>query len=114
MVLPLGRHCEGLHCVTVEAQQCGIPVAATAVNAVSDVVIPGETGLLVPAGRPDLLAGALDHALANPDLARQWVLNARTQLGARYAPETLAVVLDEVYSPRQEPAQTRRSWSKAS
>ncbi len=113
-VFAMASRYEGLPCVIVEAQQSGIPVVATAVNAVSDVVIPGETGLLVPAGRPDLLAGALDHALANPDLARQWVLNARTQLGARYAPETLAVVLDEVYSPRQEPAQTRRSWSKAS
>jgi glycosyltransferase involved in cell wall biosynthesis len=112
-VFAMASRYEGLPCVIVEAQQCGIPVVATAVNAVPDVVIPGETGLLVPAGRADLLAGALDHALANPHLARQWVLNARTHLGARYAPETLGMVLDEVYSPKEAPAQSLRQWPDA-
>ena len=76
-------------------------------------MIPGKTGLLVPAGRVDLLARALDHALANPRLARQWVINARTQLGTRYASETLGTVLDEVYSPREDSAQSRRPWPDA-
>ena len=113
-VFAMASRFEGLPCVIVEAQQSGIPVVATAVNAVPDVVIPGESGLLVPAGRADLLAGALDHALANPHLTRQWVLNARTQLGARYAPETLGAVLDEVYSPKPAGALSTRSWSQAS
>jgi glycosyltransferase involved in cell wall biosynthesis len=113
-VFAMSSRYEGLPCVIVEAQQCGIPVVATAVNAVSDVVIPGETGLLVRAGRADLLARALDHALANPQLAGRWVVNARTQLGARYAPETLGAVLDEVYSPKEDPAQSARFWSEAS
>jgi len=113
-VFALSSRYEGLPCVIVEAQQSGIPVVATAVNAVPDVVIPGETGLLVPAGRADLLTGALDHALANPSLARQWVLNARTHLGNRYAPETLGRVLDEVYSPKEDSVQSRRFWSEAS
>lgn len=113
-VFAMASRYEGLPCVIVEAQQSGIPVVATAVNAVPDVVVPGESGLLVPAGRPDLLAGALDHALANPHLARQWVLNARAQLGARYAPETLGTVLDEVYCPTAAPARSTRLWSRAS
>jgi glycosyltransferase involved in cell wall biosynthesis len=113
-VFAMASRYEGLPCVIVEAQQSGIPVVATAVNAVSDVVIPGESGLLVPPGRADLLAGALDHALANPHLAHQWVLNARNQLGARYAPETLGAVLDEVYSPTRAPALPARLWSEAS
>ena len=113
-VFAMASRYEGLPCVIVEAQQSGIPVVATAVNAVPDVVIPGETGLLVPAGRADLLTGALDHALANPSLARQWVLNARTHLGNRYAPETLGRVLDEVYSPKEDSVQSRRFWSEAS
>ncbi len=113
-VFAMASRYEGLPCVIVEAQQSGIPVVATSVNAVPDVVIPGETGLLVPPGRVDLLAGALEHALANPNLAGQWVRNARTHLGARYAPETLGVVLDEVYSPRDFRAQSPRSFSEAS
>ena len=113
-VFAIASRFEGLPCAIVEAQQSGIPVVATAVNAVSDVVVPGESGLLVPAGRADLLARALDHALANPHLARQWVLNARTQLGTRYSSETLGVILDEVYSPKGDPARAPRSWPEAS
>jgi UDP-glucose 4-epimerase len=52
-VLP-SRH-EGLPTAIVEAMMCGVPVVATAVNAVADVVVPGETGLLVPPRRPDLM-----------------------------------------------------------
>jgi glycosyltransferase involved in cell wall biosynthesis len=113
-VFAMGSRYEGLPCVIVEAQQSGIPVVATAVNAVSDVVIPGESGLLVAPGRADLLAGALDHALANPHIAHQWALNARRQLGTRYAPETLAAVLEEVYSPSSVPAHVTQIWSEAS
>lgn len=97
-VFAMASRYEGLPCAIVEAQQCGVPVVATAVNAVPDVVIPGETGLLVPPARPDLLAHALDHALAHPAEARAWAVAARAHLGNRYAPSTLAHVLDSVYS----------------
>ncbi len=51
-VFALPSRYEGLPTAVVEAMVCGIPVVATAVNAVGDVVVPGETGLLVPPGRP--------------------------------------------------------------
>lgn len=98
-VFALASRYEGLPCVIVEAQQCGIPVVATAVNGVPDVVVPGETGLLAPPGRPDLLAAALDHAVEHPELAATWVAAARARLGSRYAAATLADVLAEVYRP---------------
>ena len=47
----------------------GIPVVATAVNAVGDVVVPGETGLLVPPQRPDLVADAVRYLLDRPAVA---------------------------------------------
>lgn len=104
-VFALASRYEGLPCVIVEAQQCGIPVVATAVNAVPDVVVPGETGLLVPPARPDLLAAALDHALTHPDEARVWAARAREHLGARYDARTAGEVLDHVYTQ----APSRRS-----
>lgn len=113
-VFAMASRYEGLPCVIVEAQQSGVPVVATYVNAVSDVVIPGESGLLVPPGRADLMARALDHALANPLIARQWAINARNHLGARYAPQTLAAVLEQVYSPSRPARHVTQVWSEAS
>lgn len=98
-VFAMSSRYEGLPCVIVEAQACGIPVVATAVNAVPDVVVPGESGLLVPPGRADLLASAIDFALANPHSAASWAQAARTRLGSRYTASTLGTVLSEVYRP---------------
>ena len=67
-------------------------------NAVPDVVIPGETGLLVPPERPDLLADALDFALRHPETGRRLAARARERLGSRYDVETGGDILDEVYS----------------
>ncbi len=112
-VFAMSSRYEGLPCVIVEAQECGIPVVATAVNAVPDVVVPGESGLLVPPGRADLLAGALDFALDNPESAALWADAARAHLGSRYTASTLGAVLSEVYRPgeggaRSEPSPMRR------
>lgn len=68
-VLALTSRYEGLPLAVVEAMICGVPVVATAVNAVPDVVIPGCTGTLVPPRRPDLLAGALEKLFADPENA---------------------------------------------
>ena len=68
-VFALPSRYEGLPTAVVEAMVCGVPVVATAVNAVSDVVIPGETGLLVPPQRPDLLARAVRYLIDRPAVA---------------------------------------------
>ena len=53
----------------VEAMATGVPVVATDVGAVADVVRSEETGLLVPPGDPDALAGALRRVLTDRPLA---------------------------------------------
>lgn len=50
-VFAMASRYEGLPCAIVEAMAAARPVVATAVNAVPNVVVAGETGLLVPAGR---------------------------------------------------------------
>ena len=97
-VFALPSRYEGLPTAIVEAMTCGIPVVATAVNAVGDVVVPGETGLLVPPRRPDLLAEAVDYLLTSPDAAARRAANARDRLGTRFNVTTLREVLVAAYT----------------
>jgi glycosyltransferase involved in cell wall biosynthesis len=89
---------EGLPCAVVEAMRCGVPVVATAVNSMSDLVSPGESGILVPPGRPDLLAGALDRLLDDPSTADRLVRRGMELAGENFDAARLGVVLDQVYS----------------
>jgi glycosyltransferase involved in cell wall biosynthesis len=89
---------EGLPTAVVEAMLCGVPVVATAVNAVGDLVVPGETGLLVPPRRPDLLAGAIRSLLDSPADAARMAVAARARLGTRYTVAALRDALEAAYA----------------
>ena len=63
---------EGLPCAVLEAMTCGIPVVATAVNSVPEIVVSGKTGVLARASDPVSLSGALAYVLDHPDEAAGW------------------------------------------
>ncbi len=97
-VFALSSLYEGLPTVVVEAMVCGVPVVATAVNAVADVVVPGETGLLVPPRRPELMAEAIGFLLDSPAAATRMTTAARARLGGRFGEQALRDALTEAYT----------------
>jgi glycosyltransferase involved in cell wall biosynthesis len=97
-VFALPSRYEGLPTAIVEAMMCGVPVVATAVNAVADVVVPGETGLLVPPGRPDLMASAVSYLLSSPAAATRMATQAQARLGDRYGISALRAALAAAYA----------------
>lgn len=88
---------EGLPCAIAEAMTAGLPVVATAVNSVPDVVLPGETGLLAAPERPRQLAAAVAYMLDEPAEATRMAAAARRLIAGRFTPESLALVLDAAY-----------------
>src|ERR1019366_8474181 len=104
-VFAMASRYEGLPCAIVKAMAAARPVVATAVNAVPNIVVAGETGLLVPPGRPELLSRALRHLIDNPAVAARLGAAGRAHLGAELAPAALGTILDETY--RTPPAAVR-------
>jgi glycosyltransferase involved in cell wall biosynthesis len=98
-VFALPSRYEGLPTAIVEAMICGVPVVATSVNAVPDLVVPGETGLLVPPRRPRLLAAAIGHLLDSPSTAARMAGAARARVAGRYGESELRDVLMAAYDP---------------
>jgi glycosyltransferase involved in cell wall biosynthesis len=71
-VFALSSHLEGLCTSLLDAQSLGVPVVATAVGGVPDVVADGRTGRLVPGRDPEALARGLLEALERPEERRRW------------------------------------------
>jgi glycosyltransferase involved in cell wall biosynthesis len=96
-VFVMASRYEGLPCAVAEAMTAGLPVVATAVNAVPDVVLPGETGLLASPERPDQLAAAIRYMLDNPAEATRMAAAGRRLIAEKFTPEALAEVLEATY-----------------
>jgi glycosyltransferase involved in cell wall biosynthesis len=88
---------EGLGLVFLEAMAVGLPVVATRVSAVPEVVSDGETGWLVPPGDPQALAAALAAALADPDERRRRGETGRRRLLERFALPRMMAEVQAVY-----------------
>lgn len=76
---------DGIPTVILEAMSVGLPVVATPVSGIPEVVVDGETGLLAPAGDPSALADALSRVLADDALAARLASGARCLIEARFS-----------------------------
>ncbi len=73
-------HPEPFGIVTLEAMSRSKPLISTTIGGPAEVVISGETGLLVEAGKPELLADALIDLLSNRERAAEMGRKGRQRL----------------------------------
>ncbi|HET9080284.1 MAG TPA: glycosyltransferase [Trebonia sp.] len=76
--------------LAVQAMACGTPVVATAAGGQMDAVVDGTTGLLVPPGRPALLAQRIRQLLAHPMLLEAFSVAATDRARSRYSWDRIA------------------------
>ena len=71
------NHIDNMPVAIVEAWAMGLPVVATAVGGVPDLIEEGRTGILVGADDVDAMVQAVRRLLSDPDLAERLSLNGR-------------------------------------
>jgi glycogen synthase len=84
--------------INLEAMACETPVVASAVGGILEVVEDGVTGLLVPPGRPEDLAGALSRVLGDRALARALGRAGRRRVEERFSWASVAERTEQVYA----------------
>ncbi len=78
---------EAISRVVLEAMAMSVPVIASSVGVIPELLLEGETGLLVPPGDAAALAGALGTLLADPGRARAMGARARARAEDEYGLE---------------------------
>jgi glycosyltransferase involved in cell wall biosynthesis len=88
-LLVLSSKTEALPNVVLEAMAAGLPVVATRVGGVPELVVPGRTGWLVDPGDPPGLAAALSQVLGDPDRRRALGREGRERACREFSLETM-------------------------
>ena len=84
-VFVISSNFEGSTTTAIEAMAVGLPVVATDVGAVGEVVIDGETGVLVPRGDHVALAAATERLANDPKLRSAYGAAGRRRFDERFA-----------------------------
>jgi glycosyltransferase involved in cell wall biosynthesis len=96
---------EGSPNVLLEAMAAKVPVVATAVGGVPEIVENEESALLVPANDPAALAAAIARLLTDAELGRRLTRNAAEIISKHHSPHeyvrSLIAIYDEVMSARK-------------
>ncbi len=96
-IFVLPSYSEGVSRALLEAMAAGLPVIASEVGGLPEIVRPGETGLLIPPRSPEALAEALAGLLADPARAAALGERARAYVQANFSLERLARDLNASY-----------------
>lgn len=88
---------EGFPLVIIEAFATGLPVIASDIGSLAEIVDHGRTGLLFRPGDPDDLAAKIDWALSHPRELAQMRKEARAEYEAKYTAERNYQMLMEIY-----------------
>lgn len=86
-LMALPSHSEGSPNVVLEAMAAGVPIVATAVGGVPEILTDGETAVLVPARNPAALAGGIERVLNDATLREHIAANAQRLASSEYTKE---------------------------
>jgi glycosyltransferase involved in cell wall biosynthesis len=96
-LLAVASYSEGSPNVVLEAMAAGVPVAATAVGGVPEILDSDQTGLIVEPRNAPAMAGAIERLLCDEDLRCRLRRAALSSVAARYSPDAYCRDLVAIY-----------------
>lgn len=105
-VLDARQDTEGLGVVLLEAMNYGVPVIASDIGGITDIVLHEQTGLLVPAGDEGALASALSRVLGDGALSRRLGEAGRKRLHDAFSWDRIVDQWENVYTRAKASANT--------
>jgi starch synthase (maltosyl-transferring) len=97
-VLVQASHWEGMPNAVLEAMAARRAVVGTAVEGTEDLVVPGETGWLVPPRDPAALAQALDQAADDPDRCRRYGEAGRLRVEREFSLDAVVAAYERLWA----------------
>lgn len=97
-VFAFASRSEGFGQVLIEAMAAGKPVVASKIPPFTEIVIDGETGLLVDAGRPEAFAHAIRWLLVHPEKARQMGTQGQARVLSHFSVQKMTAETLSVYN----------------
>lgn len=94
---------EGFGLVAAESMASGLPVVASNVDGLAEVIVHGETGMLVPPRDCEALAEALIFLLTDPKARKQYSENAVTRIEKLFSIERFSesmLGMYQAYTPK--------------
>ena len=88
---------EGLGLSVMEAQACALPVIASRIGGLIDLIEESKTGYLVPSGNSEILAHKIIEVLKNLEQAKQVGLAARKQIIEKFSLEQMVLSTQRIY-----------------
>jgi glycosyltransferase involved in cell wall biosynthesis len=96
-VFVLPSHSEGVSLALLEAMAAGLPVIASRVGGLPEVVRHEENGLLIPVGDAAALAQSLTRVLEAPAWAKSLGDQARQDIQTHYSLDRLGREINAIY-----------------
>lgn len=91
-------HRDGIPVSMMEAMAVGVPVVASDVSGIPELVVDRSTGLLVPPGDPHRLADAIAELIREPGVAEPLIVRAREAVERSFALSESGRRMSEIFS----------------